>query len=100
LDKFNVDSTGGSGSASIDGDITSLALMLNGYFDIRSFSTIVPYLTAGIGYANLELSPISIAVPGYGTFATVASYDDNVFAYQVGIGVAYDINETITADFK
>ena len=99
LDTYSANSSDGSASGALSGDVTSLALMFNGYFDIRSFSEVVPYLTAGVGFANVEMSPISLNVPGYGS-VTATGDDDNVFAYQVGIGLAYNVNEKVTADLK
>jgi opacity protein-like surface antigen len=98
LDTYNINSPDGSATGALNGDITSLALMFNGYFDIRSFSNVVPYLTAGVGFANVEMSSISLNVPG--ETVNAIGDDDNVFAYQVGIGVAYNVNETVTADLK
>lgn len=71
--------------------------MFNRYFDIRSFSTLVPYLTAGVGFANVDMSATSLNQNGV---ATAIAGDDKVFTYQVGIGVAYNVNDIITADLK
>lgn len=97
LDTYNYNDTTGSVTGALNSDVTSLALMFNGYFDIRSFSNVVPYLTAGVGMANVDMSATSLNLNGV---VTAIDGDDNVFAYQVGIGAAYAINEIITADLK
>ena len=93
-DMDNISATGVS--SSISGDTTSYGVLLNFYYDIRSKSSFVPYLTAGLGYANVEVS--SISVPGFGTLTTSA--DDGVFAYQFGAGVGFPINEATILDIK
>jgi len=69
-----------------------LNFLVNGYYDIRTGSALTPYLTAGIGFsrvvADINLAPI-----------IDDEYDDTVFAYQVGAGVGYAMNETMTLDF-
>ena len=98
--KNNMDKGGVSGIAgktSLDGDTKCYGVLLNGYFDIRSKSVFVPYLTAGIGYANVDVS--SISIEGYGDVTSI-SYDDNVFAYQVGAGVGFPASENVTFDIK
>lgn len=96
-DMDNISAAGGS--ASIGGDVLSKGVLLNFYYDIRTKNSFVfvPYITAGLGYANVEVSPIS--APGYGP-VTTSSYDDNVYAYQFGAGFGIPINEFTTFDLK
>ncbi len=78
------------------GDVTGTAFMLNGYYDFKNESAFIPYVGAGLGYANVEINDYNI--PGSG----VADYsaDDSVFAYQFGVGIGYAINEKVTLDLK
>ena len=85
IDEVSID---GFGSASLDGDSTAFTLLLNGYYDFSNDSAFTPYLTAGIGYSNVEVD-----VEG-------SSDDDNVFAYQLGAGVGYAVSEQATIDLK
>lgn len=98
LDKVNA-SIVGLGSATLDmgGDTSSTALLVNGYYDFVNSSAFTPFIGAGLGLANVDLSP-SFTFPGYGTISD--SSDDTVFAYQFGAGVNYAVNEKISFDVK
>jgi opacity protein-like surface antigen len=78
------------------GDTSSLAFLLNGYYDFVNESVFTPFVSTGLGFAKVEINDFN--VPGSG----LPSYndDDTVFAYQVGAGVDYAVNEKITIDFK
>lgn len=80
MDSLTVD---GVGSAEVGGDLTTTALMLNGYVDLMPEKSFTPYLSAGLGIArhDSEVSGGGITVSG----------DDTVFAYQLGAGVNYDM---------
>ena len=69
-------------------DITALSFLVNGYFDFVNSSPFTPYITGGIGMANLDYK------------ITNWSDSDTVFAYQVGAGVAFTINKHFTIDLK
>jgi opacity protein-like surface antigen len=86
MDKVSVD--GYYGSASIDGDITAIALMVNAFYDFMPNEKFTPFIGAGIGYANLE------GDDGYD------SEDDNVFAYQAAAGVAFTLNQQLKFDLQ
>jgi len=77
------------GSDSNNGDISTISLMVNGYYDFMPKETICPFIGAGIGYANVE-----------GDFDELGSEDDNVFAYQVAVGVAFVINPQMKIDVQ
>ena len=80
VDQFNFD----VGSVSGDGeDQRTMAVMWNGYFDIKLDSPFTPYILAGIGGADVDDDDI-----------------DTLFAYQLGVGVGYALNENIILDLK
>lgn len=83
--------TGGI-SYSGDGDISALSLMANGFFDIDTNSPVTPYIGAGIGFANVSMNDVTA------DGAAVADDDDTVFAYQFGLGVAFDLNNLLALD--
>lgn len=93
LDKISIS---GIGSATIDGDTSSTAFLLNGYYDFKNESALTPFISAGLGLAKVEVSEIT--VPGFGP--VTSSSDDTVFAYQIGAGVGYAVNEKVTLDVK
>lgn len=74
---------------SIDGDVTSLSFMVNGFYDFMPGNTFTPFVGAGIGFANVEGD-----IDGFG------SEDDNVFAYQVAAGMAFAVNRSMNIDLQ
>ena len=82
IDEFDSDE-------SINGDFSTISLMVNGYYDFMPKETICPFIGAGIGYANVE-----------GDIDELGSEDDNVFAYQVAVGVAFAINPQTKIDVQ
>ncbi len=81
-------------SASTTGDSTALTFLLNGYYDFKNNSPLTPFITGGLGYSKVELNDFN--VPGSGL--PNINEDDNVFAYQVGVGLAYEMIEKATFD--
>ena len=78
--------------SSIDGSLSTLSYMINGYYDFHlANSGLVPYLGAGLGAATTK---VDIGLSGDDT--------DIVFAYQVAGGVGYKINPnmTLTAGYR
>ncbi len=59
--------------------------MANVYLDFVNSSPVTPFLTAGIGMAEVTLFDY---------------YDDTVFAYQVGAGLTFAINPHMSIDLK
>jgi opacity protein-like surface antigen len=66
-------------------DMKASSLMGNIYLDFINPSPVTPFLTAGIGMATVKLFDY---------------YDDTVFAYQVGAGLAFAINPHMNIDLK
>jgi len=83
-------------SADATGDTSSLAGLLNGYCDFNNTSPFTPYISGGVGVAKVEINDFNI--PGSGM--SNVNDDNTVFAYQVGAGVAYTINENLCFDVK
>ena len=76
-----------------EGNVSSLSIMVNGYYDFRSAnSALIPYLGAGLGFANVTVDASTFGIQ---------LLDDNalVFAYQLMAGFAYDINPTTALTF-
>ena len=81
LDKIKYDG-GGSVSGDSDDDQETAAVMWNGYFDIKTDSALTPYILVGIGAADVDDDV------------------DTLFAYQVGAGLGYALDENIILDLK
>ncbi len=86
FDELEVD---GFGSGDIDGDLTSLSLMGNVYYDISTEGSFSPFIGAGIGFANLEAD-----LDDFG------DEDDTVFAYQFILGGSFASSETLSVDLQ
>ncbi len=79
----------GSGSVTAGGDISTLGLMVNGYYDIDTNSKWRPYIGGGIGGANVSINSLS------SLGVLIADDDTTVFAYQVKVGVAYEFTQAL-----
>lgn len=89
-------SISGIGSVDLTGDTSSIALLLNGYYDFKNKSPFTPFVSAGIGFAKVEVNDMN--VPGSGLPST--DDDDTVFAYQAGFGVGYAVNKMVSIEVK
>lgn len=78
------------------GDATALSFLINGYYDFINRSAFTPYISAGLGFAQVEFNDLDISGIGF----SGSNDEDTVFAYQIGIGVGYAVNEKITIDVK
>lgn len=65
-------------------DGSFLTVMANGYYDIETSSGITPYVMAGAGILNTDVS--------------WSSDTDTSFAWQVGAGLGFKIDENLTFD--
>jgi len=101
LDKAKVSVLGlGSADLEITGDTSSLALLLNGYYDFKNESAFTPFICGGVGMAKVDVSGITVTVPGWWSGPVTTSDDDTVFAYQIGAGLGYAVNEKVSLDVK
>lgn len=95
--KNDVDKLGAMGvSLDATGDVTAFSFLVNGYFDFINNSPFTPYISAGLGCARVEFNDFNISGSGFPS----ASDDDTVFAYQIGAGIGYAVNEKVTIDLK
>ncbi len=76
-------------SSPVEGDASVLALMANVYFNFFSGSFLIPFVTAGMGAAQVKTSSLTTPNDNY----MLESDDDTVFAYQIGAGVDCWVNE-------
>ncbi|MBS3731377.1 MAG: porin family protein [Desulfobacterales bacterium] len=95
--KNDLDQASSSGaSASADGDLTSISFLTNFYYDFINESPFTPYLSAGIGFAQIEVDDIASAV----LTESIGSDEDTVFAYQFSGGIGWALGERVTLDFS
>ena len=81
----------------IEGDVSSVAIMANAYYDINTGSVVTPYIGGGIGAVviNGELGVPSLGIP-------VDDETDTVFGGQIAAGVAVEVmqNLALTLDYR
>lgn len=77
------------GGGVVGGDVTSLAFMANAYYDIPVQSAVIPYVGAGVGMADVEMSGLR-------------NDTDTVFAFQLMAGGAVPVspNVALTAEYR
>ena len=95
--KNDVDKIGAQGvSFDATGNATALSFLINGYYDFVNRSAFTPYISAGLGFAQVEFNDLNISVSGF----PCSSDEDTLFAYQIGIGVGYAVTEKVIIDVK
>lgn len=97
--KNDVDSytLGGTRLGGAAGEMSSLALMVNGFYDFQTGTAFTPYVGLGVGYARISADGITATGAG-----VTNSDDDNKFAYQAIAGLAYQLTPevSLTADYR
>ena len=80
----------------LTGDTTSLSVLVNGYYDFDTGGPYKPFVSAGLGYAKFDINDFNFVGSGLPS----VNDDDTVFAYQLGGGVGYALNERVSIDIK
>lgn len=77
------------------GDVTALSVMVNVAYDFKAAPQLKPYVLAGLGFAAVSAD---VSLPGL----DIVDDDDQVFAWQVGGGVAFEVapKVDIFADYR
>ncbi|HCS69072.1 MAG TPA: hypothetical protein DIW51_03795 [Rhodospirillaceae bacterium] len=86
-----------AGPLAIDADMSSLGFLANAYYDFKNDSQWTPFLMGGLGIARLNFDVKSVG-------GASVNYDetDTVVAYQVGMGVGYQVTPetSVTASYR
>lgn len=80
--------------------VKSYVSMLNLYYDIGEFSGFTPYATIGAGIARNKTGLYTTDITGTGYTGVDASNTKNNFAYKLGIGTKYSINDAFDLDLR
>lgn len=90
---------GGASSGPLTGNVTTTTLMALGYYDFTQFGDFVPYLSAGLGVANVNSNLTYDDTVGFSD-GTISG-NSTVLAARVGVGFQYKITDAIsvTADY-
>ncbi len=86
----------GPGKTPIRSQAESLALMANIYYDFMNKSPLVPFLSAGLGYAKVDMSDLISPESGL----LIPGEDDYVLAYQFSAGIGCNLSERVSLDIK
>lgn len=73
--------------------VSSTSYMLNGYIDFMPNYWISPYVSAGIGFSDLQIENDNV-----GFLYEDESYDDFEFTWQIGGGLTLRINRCLNID--
>jgi opacity protein-like surface antigen len=79
-----------------DTDLSALAFMANAWYDFETGTPWRPFAGAGFGGARVNMT-VGAADTG---FASDFDDSDIVFAFQVGLGIGYEITKRIRADLS
>ncbi len=92
----------GQTTGTLTGSVTTVSVMAMGYYEISQFGDFVPYLSAGLGAANIN-SNLTYNDPGALGFAINGTItgSSTVFAGRVGAGFQYALSDNVelTADY-
>lgn len=81
------------GTLPVSGDITMNSLMFQTCAEYRRKAPLVPYVSIGVGYAEVSIDPISPVGEPF-----IASSSDGVLACQLGAGVGVELGQHLTVD--
>lgn len=83
---FTGGTTSSTTSAMASGDITTFSIMANVWFDLGgNTGNLHPYIGGGVGFATVDLDA-----------GPVISDSDSAFAYQVGVGIGWEMPDSNT----
>lgn len=82
-------STDGGDTGPINGHVSTFAVMANVWYDIDCGSKFKPYIGGGAGWARSHFDAVAFTTRGDTTGTT--SLDASGFAWQLGVGVNYEI---------
>ena len=102
---INGDGEDFSGSIDLDGDITVLSLLVNGYYDIDLGGGVELSPTVGVGVAQVSVDDVNFDMPsingdGDGLDEIGLDISETTFAYQAGIGLGIPLGDNIMLDAR
>ena len=70
-----------------DHKLETMSMLVNGYYDMKMGSSLYPFINLGIGASRLRQKDIG-----------VANHTDYKFSWGGGVGMGYDITQSMTVD--
>ncbi len=83
--------------------VISIVGMINGYYNITEFKGLVPYITAGLGVSRNQAKYTMTAIYIDQEDGSEEFYQKGTrysFAYKIGLGTTYSVNEKISLDAR
>lgn len=80
----------------LNGDISFYSLMANACYDFNAGNRVTPYLLAGVGIAQGSMNNMRYT----GSIAPSITEHETTLAYQIGVGVAIPISDSVDLDAK
>ena len=80
----------------VNRNISVTSFLANGYYDIPVFGTAQPYVTAGVGVADVNTGSLAMR----GGRPDLPSINETALAYQVGFGVTIPLSSNIKLDAR
>lgn len=80
------------------GDVKTLAVLINAYYDFPAIAGFTPYVGGGVGLARNDIGKSTITTTTGLPVATIDGDTSTHFAWQVGAGVSYAISTAVTLD--
>ena len=90
-------------SVDLDGDITVLSLLVNGYYDIDLGGGVELSPTVGVGVAQVSVDDVNVDMPNEvpDDFDEIGlDISETTFAYQAGIGLGIPLGDNIMLDAR
>jgi opacity protein-like surface antigen len=82
------------------GYVSCSTILLNGYYDFHNSTPFTPFVSAGVGVANVAMKDLAVEKTDGYERKSLGTEQDNVFAYQAGLGVGYAVSDNVIMDFK
>lgn len=91
----------GPTSGSLTGSVTTVSAMAMGYYEFSQFGDFVPYLSAGLGAANVSSNLTYNDPVSFGGINGTITGSSTVFAGRIGAGFQYALSDNVdlTADY-
>ena len=80
-------------SVPASGDVSTAAIMVNGYFEMYAASRWKPFIGVGMGYAHVSINDLGAA--GF----TIVNDSAGTFAYQFKAGIGYAFTDSMDGTF-
>ena len=97
----NSEFDGEDGSIDLEGDITILSLLVNGYYDIDLGGGVELSPTVGVGVAQVSVDDVNLDdLPEQFPDEIGLDISETTFAYQAGIGLGIPLGDNIMLDAR